>query len=71
MAISFLTKQRNVNMVLELIDVFANPYNGVASHFNGANYVLTPGANLSSINITRQEKCKNKERSLIGRPRRL
>ena len=56
MAISFLTKQKNVNMVLELIDVFANPYNGVASHFDGANYVLTPGANLSGINIHTTEE---------------
>lgn len=54
MAISF--SQKEEKMVLELIDVFANPYNGVTNHVGGANYVLMPGANLSGINIHTTEE---------------
>ena len=38
-------------MILELIDVFANPYNKVVSHVDGAKYVLTSGGDCSGINI--------------------
>lgn len=54
MAISF--SQKEEKMILELIDVFANPYNGVTNHVGGANYVLMPGANLSGINIHTTEE---------------